>query len=155
MLQWLKSLFSPPKPAGPPVLIKRFESSEATISQELSADAEQGWSIDSGESQTLKLFEVEISEIDNCLLTYRAELKSEDVKDKCYLEMWCRFPGRGEFFSKGFHNALKGSNNWSSCEIPFFLKRGQQPDLVKLNLTLEGGGKVWIRNVELSYTPFE
>jgi hypothetical protein len=69
--------------------------------------------------------------------------------------MWCRIPNRGEFFSKGFQTALQGNNDWASYEIPFYLKAGQRPDLVKLNLTIEGSGRVWMRNVELSYTPLE
>jgi hypothetical protein len=40
-----------------------------------------------------------------------------------------------------------------SCEIPFYLKKGQRPDLIKLNLAIEGSGKVWIRDVELLKTP--
>ena len=58
-----------------------------------------------------------------------------------------------EFFSKGFHHALTGTNEWASYEIPFYLKRGQQPDLVRLNLALQGSGTVWIRNVQLLKTP--
>ncbi len=157
MLQWLKSLFlslfRPPR-TGPPVLIKRFDGSEPTITKELVVPSEGGWLVDVGESQTIRLFEIGISEIENCILNYRAQLKSENVRGKSYLEMWCRIPA-GEFFSKGFHNALRGTNDWSSHEIPFYLKRGQQPDLIKLNLTVEGGGKVWIKDIELSYAPLE
>ena len=35
--------------------------------------------------------------------------------------MWCRLPGRGEFFSKGLHNKVQGTTDWASYEIPFFL----------------------------------
>jgi hypothetical protein len=66
--------------------------------------------------------------------------------------MWCRLPGRGEFFSKGFNHALKGSTDWASCETPFFLRKEQRPDLVKLNLVAEGPATVWIRDVELLKT---
>lgn len=155
MFKWIKSLFSSPQPAGPPVLIKRFDRSESTISKDEIIPSEEGWLVDVGESRVIRLFEIEITKIENCILTYRASLKSEDVQNRSYLEMWCRIPARGEFFSKGFHNALKGTNDWASYEVPFYLKRGQQPDLIKLNLTVEGRGKVWIRNIELSYTTLE
>ena len=87
------------------------------------------------------------------MLTYRAELKSAGVERGAYLEMWCRLPGRGEFFSKGLHDKLTGTTDWSSHEVPFHLKKGQRPDLVKLNVAFEGGGTVWIRAVELLRTP--
>ena len=70
-----------------------------------------------------------------------------------FLELWCRVPGRGEFFSKGLHDKLRGTTDWSSHEIPFLLKEGQRPDLVKLNLAFEGAGTAWIRDVELLRTP--
>ena len=54
--------------------------------------------------------------------------------------MWVRAPGQGESFSKGFHNAVSGSNGWADYQIPFLVRRGEQPDFVKLNLVIEGGG---------------
>jgi hypothetical protein len=86
-------------------------------------------------------------------LTYRAELKAESLQGRGYLEMWCRLPGRGEFFSKGYQQAVSGTVNWSRYEIPFYLKRDQRPDLIKLNVVVEGQGTVWLRNVELLKTP--
>lgn len=155
MLQWIKNLFKPPKPVGPPKVIKTFDGSENTIAQEAVASSEGGWLIDVAENQTIRLFEIQIKDIDKCILKYRASLKSENVQGRSFLEMWCRIPGRGEFFSKGFQNALKGTKDWASYEVPFYLKSGQTPDLVKLNLTVEGSGKVWIKHVELSCTPVE
>ena len=67
--------------------------------------------------------------------------------------MWCRLPGRGEFFSKGAQQAVSGTANWARYEIPFYLKRGQKPDLIKLNLAVAGPGTVWLRNIELLKTP--
>ena len=45
---------------------------------------------------------------------------------------------------------VSGSNGWASYQIPFFLKKGEKPDLIKLNLVVEGVGRVWIKDVELS-----
>jgi hypothetical protein len=87
------------------------------------------------------------------MVIYRARLKSEAVDGQAYLEMWCRFPGKGEFFSRGLSNPLSGSNNWASYETPFFLKKGETPDLIKLNLVVKGTGKVWIKDVELLKAP--
>ena len=64
--------------------------------------------------------------------------------------MWCRLPGQGEFFSKGFQHAVTDSTDWAACETPFFLKAGQRPDLVKLNVVCDG--IVWIRAIELLQT---
>ena len=153
MLSRLKNLFRSPQPAGPAQTIKKFSPADATITkQPLLADSD-GWSVELKNTQTIQLFKIDHPQVENCMLTYRAELKTENVNKRSYLEMWCRLPGRGEFFSKGFHNALKGTNDWNSYEIPFYLKAGQRPDQIKLDLTVEGSGKVWIKNVELLFTP--
>jgi len=155
MFGWLRSLFKAPQPAGPPQTIARFDASTSTITQGVIVPEGDGWRVDASEAQTVHLFEVPEPGVEQCMLTYRAELKTQDLEGRGYLEMWCRLPGRGEFFSKGFHNALKGTNDWAACEIPFYLKRDQKPDLVKLNLVLEGRGSVWIRKVELLQTPLQ
>ena len=153
MLKWLKSLFSPPKPAGPPQVLRTFSPAKPTITQAgISAD-QDGWRIDASGEQTIRLFEVEAPAVEQCLLTYRAELKSEGLKGRAFLEMWCRLPGGGEFFSKGYQQAVSGTANWAHFEIPFYLKAGQKPDLIKLNVVVEGAGTVWLRNIELLKTP--
>jgi hypothetical protein len=50
-------------------------------------------------------------------------------------------------------HAVTGSNDWASYETPFFLKKGEKPDLIKLNLVVKGAGKVWIKDVELLKGP--
>jgi hypothetical protein len=67
--------------------------------------------------------------------------------------MWCRLPGRGEFFSRGLAQAVSGTTDWGSYETPFRLGKGQRPDLVKLGLVIEGSGRVWVKDIELIRTP--
>ncbi len=153
MLQWLKSVFSPPRPSGPPETIRAFRTTDATVSRGGISVAEDGWVVDSSEAQTIRLFEVEAPQAKQCLLTYRAKLRTEGLTGRAFLEMWCRFPGRGEFFSKGLHHAVKGTTDWASCETPFLLKKGQRPDLIKLNLVIEGRGRVGVKDVQLLGTP--
>ena len=101
MLKWLKSLFSAPQPAGPPQVLQAFAPGKPTITQSGIRADQGGWRIDASEKQTIRLFEVENPAVEQCQLTYRAELKTEGLSGRAFLEMWCRLPGRGEFFSKG------------------------------------------------------
>lgn len=153
MLKWLKSIFTGPQPAGPPEAIRRFEVTDPIIAGESVTVAEDAWMIDSKGNQTVRLFEVEGPQLEQCLLTYRARMKAEAVSGRAYLEMWCRLPGRGEFFSKGLNQTITGTTDWCSYEIPFYLKKGQRPDLIKLNVVIEGTGKIWLKDVELLKTP--
>ena len=152
MFEWLKSLFKVPQPVGPPQELRSFTTSDPTLTQEAIAPEEGVWRVNVAEQQTIRLFEIADHGAEACMLTYRAQLKTKDVQGKAYLEMWCRLPGRGEFFSKGLHNTVKGTNEWASYEIPFYLKRGQKPDLVKLNLVVEGSGTIWIKDIHLLQT---
>jgi hypothetical protein len=154
MVNWLKSLFARPKPAGPPQVLRAFATNQPTITQSGIRVENGAWHIDARtEEQTIRLFEVENPAVEQCLLTYRAELKAEDLQGRAFLEMWCRLPGRGEFFSKGYKQTVSGTVDWAHYEIPFVLKGDQKPDLIKLNVVVEGPGRVWLRNLELLKTP--
>ena len=155
MLDWLKSLFKRPEPAGPPERLRAFGSADRPITQDGVAPDGNGWRIQSGEKRTVRLFEALNPGDEQCVLTYRAQMKTENIQGGAYLEMWCRLPGQGEFFSRGLHHKVKGTTGWASYETPFYLKRGQRPDLIKLNLVVEGPGTVWIRDVELFRTPLK
>jgi hypothetical protein len=138
MLDWLKSLFKGPEPAGPPRRIRSFSSADRPIIQDGVTVDQNGWRIESGQKGTARLFEIPDPGVEQCVLTYRAQMKTENVQGGAYLEMWCRFPGRGEFFSKGLHHKVKGTTGWASYETPFYLKKEQRPDLIRLNLVFEG-----------------
>jgi hypothetical protein len=155
MLNWLKSIFGAPKPAGPPKTIRRFHTSDATLSKDSIAVVQDRWVADAKEDQTIRLFEIQDLDVEQCLITYRATMKTEGLAGRAFLEMWCRLPGSGEFFSKGLNQAITGTTEWASFEIPFYLKKGQRPDLIKLNLVIEGRGKVSMKDVELLKTPLE
>ncbi len=153
MINWLRSLFGAPQPAGPPQTIRRFQTSDHTLSQGVITVAQDGWAVDAKEEQTVRLFEVPDPQAERCLVTYRAQLKTEGLTGRAFLEMWCRLPGRGEFFSKGLNQVAKGTTDWASHEVPFYLKKGQRPDLIKLNLVVEGRGRIWLKDVQLLKTP--
>jgi hypothetical protein len=48
-----------------------------------------------------------------------------------------------------------GTNNWSTIETPFFLKKGEKPDNVKLNLVVNGKGTAWIDDIVLLKGPLQ
>ncbi len=102
---WLQSLFKPPLPVRPPETIRVFTTADATITADGIAVEEDGWCIDALQSRTVRLFEVPDPGAEQCLITYRAKMKSHAVTGRAFLEMWCRFGSRGEFFSKGFQQS--------------------------------------------------
>jgi hypothetical protein len=88
-------------------------------------------------------------------LIYQAKVRTENVVGKVYLELWCNFPGKGVFFSRGLHTPLTGTTNWTSEETPFLLKKGDNPDNIKLNLVIDGKGTAWIDDIRLIKVPLQ
>jgi hypothetical protein len=129
--------------------------SGAVIDKETSSDGKGSLRITAPGPTVVRLFEVSDIDIENARLTYQARLRTENVNGQVYLEMWCHFPGRGEFFSRGLQSPLTGTMNWSTAETPFFLKKGEKPDLIKLNLVITGKGTVWIDDVRLFRGPLQ
>jgi hypothetical protein len=153
MSDWLRSLIIRPASTAIPEVVRRFGPPDATLSRDNITVDGKSWLVDAQEEQVVRLFEVPDPDVEQCLLIYRASLKSESLRGRAFLEMWCRLPGQGEFFSRGLNQTIKGTTDWASYEIPFRLKSGQRPDLIKLNLAIEGQGRVWIKDVELLKTP--
>jgi hypothetical protein len=46
-----------------------------------------------------------------------------------------------------------GEVEWTHQETPFFLKKGENPDNVQLNLVVNGSGTVWIDDIKLMRGP--
>jgi hypothetical protein len=119
------------------------------LDKAVSSDGKGSLKITANGPMVVRLFETGSIDYDNIRLIYQAKLRTEKMDGQVYLEMLCHFPGKGEFFSRGLENPLTGTMNWSIQEIPFFLKKGEKPDNVKLNLVINGKGTAWIDDVRL------
>jgi hypothetical protein len=56
-------------------------------------------------------------------------------------------------FKVALQSPLSGSNDWSSMTTLFFLKEGQNPDNIKINIVIDGKGTAWIDDICLLKTP--
>ncbi len=142
--------------------LKRFslDDMEGLITQsgvgfdrQISSDGKGSLRIQASEPTTVRLFETGDIDIENARLIYQARVRTENVEGQVYLEMWCHFAGIGDAFSRGLAAPLTGTTEWTTEEIPFFLKKGENPDNVKLNLVIKGTGTVWIDDIRLLKGP--
>ena len=70
--------------------------------------------------------------------------------------MWVRIPRKGKYFARGLDGKVRGTNDWTLVEIPFYLETGQQQaDMLSLNLILDGPGTVRLRDIEVLSTPIK
>ena len=118
--------------------------------EETTSDGNGSLRLVATEPTTFRLYELADIDVEDTRLTYRARIRTEGVQGQVYLEMWCRFPGRGEFFSRALHAPISGTVEWTTQETPFLLEPGQNPDNIKLNIVLDGTGTVWIDDVVLA-----
>ena len=101
------------------------------------------------EPVSLTLHEVPLTDIEDCVLLYEAQMRCSDVTGRAYLEMLCVFEGRGEFFSRALDDTFTGTCGWRKTRTPFFLKKGQRPTRVRLGVRFEGPGVVWLDGIAL------
>ena len=126
---------------------------DVQIDRQITSDGNGSLRIEATKPTTVRLFETGNIDIEDSRLIYQAKVRTENVEGKVYLEMWCHFLGRGEFFSKGLVTPLTGTTDWTTQETPFFLKEGENPDNVKLNLVIDGKGTAWIDDIRLLKGP--
>jgi hypothetical protein len=152
------------KPSTEVVELKKLpvDSMEGIITQSgveidraVSSDGNGSLKITATEPTVVRLFETGDIDVENARLIYQAKVRTEGIDGKVYLEMWCNFPGKGEFFSRGLQTPLTGTTNWTTEETPFFLQKGENPDNVKLNLVIDGKGTAWIDDIRLMKGPLQ
>lgn len=114
-----------------------------------SADGSGSLKITVTGDRVVQLFETGNLEVENSTLYYRAKIKTEKLSGQAYLMMLCSFTGKGEFFSKGLGTVKSGNMDWSTAETPFYLKKGGNPDNIKLQIVINGVGTVWIDDIKL------
>lgn len=120
------------------------------LDRETTSDGGGSLKLTASAPTTFRLFETGDLDVDDGRLLYQAKLKTLDVSGEVYLEMWCHFPGKGEFFSRALHAPLSGTADWTTQETPFFLQKGENPDNIKLNLVINGTGTAWIDDIRLA-----
>ncbi|MHC4460681.1 MAG: DUF4190 domain-containing protein [Planctomycetota bacterium] len=127
--------------------------SGVAIDKQISSDGNGSLRITATKPTVIRLFETGDIDIENARLIYRARLRTKDVEGRVYLEMWCHFAEVGDAFSRGLMTPLSGTTEWTTEEIPFLLKKGENPDNVKLNLGVTSKGTVWIDDIRLLKGP--
>jgi hypothetical protein len=128
-------------------------SSGVSVDMANSSDGDGSLRIDADKPQTVRLFETGDIDVETARLTYQAHVRTQGMDGQVYLEMWCHFPQKGEYFSRALHAPVTGTTDWVTQETPFFLKQGENPDNIKLNVVVNGTGTVWIDDVRLTRSP--
>ena len=131
-----------------------ISQSDTRFDDNISYDGNGSLVINADHPEVIPLYETGDIDIENAQLVYQAKVKTEGVSGNVFLEMWCNFPDKGEYFSRGLNSTVKGTSDWTTLETIFFLKKGENPDNVKLNIAVDGKGIVWVDDLKLIKRPF-
>ncbi len=105
--------------------------------------------------ETIRLFEVNDLDAEDGRLIYQAKLRAKGLAGQTYLELRCHFPDGEEVLSTDAQVILTGTTGWVTSQTSCFVKKGERPDVIKLNLVINGRGTVWIDDVRLMKGPFQ
>ncbi len=130
-----------------------ISKSNVVFDKNVSSDGNGSLVITADHPAVINLYETGDIDVDNGQLIYEAKVKTRDVDGNVYLEMWCRFPDKGEFFSRGFESSLTGTAGWTTIQTPFYLRKDENPVDVKLNIVIDGNGTVWVDDLKLFKAP--
>ena len=98
----------------------------------------------------IPLYNIDDIRVEDTQLIYEARIKSESLNGQAYLEMWCVFKNKGEYYSRGFDSAIAGTTEWKTIKTVFLLRKNEMPDQIKLNVVVNGVGTIWIDDIHLS-----
>jgi hypothetical protein len=132
-----------------------ISKTSVTIDKVEHTDGNASLKIDATNPIVIKLYETGNINIENAKIVYQAKLKTNNFKGMAYLEMWCHFKDKGSFFSRDLATPITSDTDWITEETPFFLKKGENPDNISLNLVINGTGTVWIDDVKLLKKPLK
>lgn len=116
----------------------------------VSSDGNGSIRIEASGPIVIPLYNIEDVRIDDTQLIYEAKIKSEGLSGQAYLELWCVFKDKGEYYSRGFDSAIAGTTEWQTIKTVFLLRKNEMPDQIKLNIAVNGVGTVWIDDIHLS-----
>jgi hypothetical protein len=129
--------------------VKAFSTSDKPIDENVVVDGE-GWSVDCHQPQTYRLFEVPNPGVGTGMVSFSASMISQNLKGRVYVEMIYRMPDGTEHSVKDVQDAMSVTNKLSGSKARHVFKEGEKPDLFKLNLVVEGRGKISFKYVEFS-----
>ncbi len=129
---------------GENVVFDREESSDGGGS--LRAESER--------PRTVRLYEIRNPrDLEGRLIVLTAQLKSVGVHGRVFPELWINAPGRNEVQARNPDGVIGKTRNWTPVRIEYRCEKGERPDLLRVNLVLDGNGRAWIDDIRITSEP--
>lgn len=120
----------------------------------LSADGRASIRVDADRARVVRLVEFTPPPgLENRLLVARARMRPVLRNGRAYLQMWVRVPGRDEQPGRDLKLAYARTRDFADAGAQVRLEKGMAPDRVRIDLVIEGIGKVWLDDLRLLAEP--
>jgi len=107
--------------------------------------------IESQAPRSVRLAEVQTLDAQTVVLTLRGHLRAERLTGRAYLEMRCNMPQKGVLVSRATSQSeVAGTTDWVTQATRLSLGEQPGPQIVSLNVAIEGAGIVWVDNILLA-----
>lgn len=129
------------------------------IDRDITTDGNGSLLVNTEEAVKVELFELNNEDFKNKRLTFKAQMRSENLTGNnsmrgiSYIELISLFPDGEELVSRGPRIPLTGTADWRIVNTVLYIDKADAPKNVKLNLIVEGQGKVWLDAVKLESIP--
>lgn len=117
-----------------------------------SADGKGSLKVTVEQPATVQLFEVPAPGAESAKYIFRAKVNMKDLLGDANLQMIIRFRNGGEVNA---YQTVKGPGAWTPMEVFGIVQKGQKPDMVRLNLLVNGTGTCWVDDVHLVQQPLQ
>lgn len=146
MFSWLRSAFFP-EAIGVPRLHTAFRPSDRPLPRDCARSPKAGWELRTRGRESIQLYSVARPEIEDCLVTFRAEVRTAHLAGTACLELAGRFAVGRSFARRGYQAPRDG--DWHLCEVSHRLGPRQPLEALELSLFTTGPGTVGIRNAKV------
>jgi hypothetical protein len=122
--------------------------------REESADGGGSLRAEAGRPRTVRLYELRDPHgLEGRLIVLTARLKSVGMRGGAFPELWIHAEGRNEVQVRNPVAAVGKTRDWTPVRLEYRCERGERPDLLRVNLVLDGIGRAWIDDIRIASEP--
>ena len=122
--------------------------------REESADGGGSLRAESERPRTVRLYEIRNPRgLEGRLIVLTAQVKSVGVHGRVFPELWINAAGRNEVQARNPAGVIGKTRNWTPVRIEYRCEQGERPDLLRVNLVIDGFGRAWIDDIRITSEP--
>lgn len=122
--------------------------------REESADGGGSLRAEAVRPRTVRLYEVRDPRgLEGRLVVLTARLRSVGVRGRAFPELWIHPAGGNEVQARDPAAFVANTRDWTPLRVEYRCEKGERPDLLRVNLVIDGTGRAWIDDIRITSEP--